>query len=256
MAAIVQNTFVDDWLHSVDDEDEMIRLANDVRHIHGEGGFEMRSWLSNSARVVQALMGGSESTNKCFDEPGSEFQKVLGMWWLPNSDELTFKHNFKPDVFDESSIPTKRQMLRVVMTIFDPLGLLGLFVIEAKAVLQDVWRSGVAWDEPVYNKERSAWWQWVRKLKYINDIRIPRCYVLASRSDDNQLHVFVDAGISAYAAVAFLRSNVIGEVQCSLVASKTRVTPLKPLSVPRLELMAAILGLRLAKFIQQEISTY
>ncbi|XP_049318197.1 uncharacterized protein LOC125780269, partial [Bactrocera dorsalis] len=254
VATIVENTFVDDWLHSMDDEEEMIRLATDVRFIHCEGGFEMRNWLSNSQRVLQALSSKHEPANKCFIEPGSELQKVLGMWWLPTSDELTFVHRFKPDIFNESTFPTKRQMLRVMMTIFDPLGLLGFILIKAKMILQDVWRSGVTWDEPVHDKERSAWWQWLRKLRCIDKIRIPRCYTFANRSSDNQLHIFVDASISAYAAVAFLRSSMGDKVHCCLVASKTRVAPLKPLSVPRLELMAAILGLRLAKFIRKELS--
>ncbi|XP_049308667.1 uncharacterized protein LOC125777625 [Bactrocera dorsalis] len=254
VATIVENTFVDDWLHSMDDEEEMIRLATDVRFIHCEGGFEMQNWLSNSKRVLQALSSKHEPANKCFIEPGSELQKVLGMWWLPTSDELTFVHRFKPDIFNESTFPTKRQMLRVMMTIFDPLGLLGFIVIKAKMILQDVWRSGVTWDEPVHDKERSAWWQWLRKLRCIDKIRIPRCYTFANRSSDNQLHIFVDASISAYAAVAFLRSSMGDKVHCCLVASKTRVAPLKPFSVPRLELMAAILGLRLAKFIRKELS--
>lgn len=60
VAAIVQNTFVDDWLQSVETEDEMIRLATEVRHIHSEGGFEMRHWLSNSERVLRVMAGQSE----------------------------------------------------------------------------------------------------------------------------------------------------------------------------------------------------
>ncbi|XP_020712610.1 uncharacterized protein LOC110117567 [Ceratitis capitata] len=254
VATIVSNTFVDDWLHSTDNEDEMVQLASDVRNIHSVGGFEMRNWLSNSKRVLQAMTSQSKLAIKCFLEPGSELQKVLGMWWLPISDELTFVHKFKPEVFNETRLPIKRQILRLVTTIFDPLGLLGFFVIQAKMFLQDVWRSGVAWDEPVQDRECSAWWQWLRRLHFVCQIRIPRCYQLASHSSDNQLHAFVDASISAYAAVAFIRSSIMNKIYCSLVASKTRVAPLKPLSVPRLELMAAILGLRLAKFIEQEVS--
>ncbi|XP_070067083.1 uncharacterized protein [Drosophila virilis] len=60
--------------------------------------------------------------------------------------------------------------------------------------------------------------------------------------------------MNTYAAVVFLRAELDGLVHRSLVASKTRVAPLKPVSIPRMELMAAVLGLRLAKCIQKEMS--
>ncbi|XP_036340974.1 uncharacterized protein LOC118750361 [Rhagoletis pomonella] len=254
VAAIVENTFVGDWLQSVETEDEMILLATEVPHIHKEGGFEMRHWLSNSKRVSRVMAGQSGLVDKCIEEPGNDAENVLGMWWRPHTDELMFVQQFKEQFFDELSIPTKREILRAVMTIFDPLGLLGFFVIKAKMILQDVWRSGVTWDEPIQDKERFAWWNWVRKLQSLNNVRIPRCYTFVSRCENLELHVFVDSSILAYAAVAYLRAEVKGEFYCSLVISKTRVAPLKPLSVPRLELMAAILGLRLARFAQDELS--
>lgn len=110
------------------------------------------------------------------------------MWWLPTSDELTFFQKFKPDVLDQSIFPTKRQMLRVVMNIFDPLGMLDFIVIKDKMISQDLWRAGVT---------------------------------LANRRSYNQLHLIVDAIISAYAGLAFPRSSMGDEIHCCFVASKT-----------------------------------
>ncbi|XP_053964298.1 uncharacterized protein LOC128867221 [Anastrepha ludens] len=252
--AIISNTFVDDWLQSADNEEELSRLATVVRWIHNEGGFEMRNWVSNSKKTLTALSANSTLLSRCFEEPEATIEKVLGMWWLPASDELTFVEKFPKEVFDEHTFPSKRQVLRTIMKIFDPLGLLGYVIIQAKIILQDIWRSGVNWDEPIREDDRSNWWNWLKRISSINNVKIPRCYLLSSCSQSNQLHIFVDASINAYAAVPYLRAEVGNAVNCSLLASKTRVTPLKPISIPRLELMAAVLGLRLAVFIGKQLS--
>ncbi|XP_036346934.1 uncharacterized protein LOC118756274 [Rhagoletis pomonella] len=124
---IHKNTYVDDWLHSADDEEELIELASQVKYIHGEGGFEMHNWLSNSERVQQAISGSKTQAEKCLEESGTLVEKLLGMWWLPQTDELTFVERFDKSVFEESAVYTKRIILRIIMTIYDPLGLLGFY---------------------------------------------------------------------------------------------------------------------------------
>ncbi|XP_017490185.1 PREDICTED: uncharacterized protein LOC108378397, partial [Rhagoletis zephyria] len=254
--AILRNTFVDDWLQSVSLEDDMIKLATTVRDIHADGGFEMRNWISNSRKVLLALTGQEDQADKYIEQPDQRHEKVLGMWWSPGADLLRFFEKFPNDVFDESKILTKRQILRIVMTVFDPFGLLGFFIIYAKILMQEIWRSGVSWDEPIKSKELEKWWRWIRCLRSIPDVRITRCYSLASSADHIELHTFVDASVDAYAAAVYLRAERKTEIACSLVMSKTRVAPLKPISIPRLELMAAILGLRLAKFVGSELSLH
>ncbi|XP_059225672.1 uncharacterized protein LOC131997855 [Stomoxys calcitrans] len=244
--AILNNMFVDDWLQSLDSDEEMIEMAKIVRFIHEEGGFEMRNWLSNSDRVLGELQKPKTQLQKSIADLDGKFEKVLGMWWTPSHDELTFIGKFGAEVFDESIIPTKRSVLRVIMSIFDPLGLLGQFVIQGKIIMQEIWRSGVNWDEPLCDKECEKWRAWTCLLPSLSNVRIPRCH---GHSSNVQLHTFVDASIDAYAAVTYLRVESEGNVKCSLIASKTKVAPLKPISVPKLELMAAIIGLRLSNFV-------
>ncbi|XP_036322121.1 uncharacterized protein LOC118736130 [Rhagoletis pomonella] len=248
--AINRNTYVDDWLQSVDTEREMITVAGQVKHIHSEGGFVMRKWLSNSAKVLEAISGTKAQSNKCLKESTATFEKVLGMWWMPQTDELTFVERFNRAVFNENIHPSKRSILRVIMSI----GLIGFYMIQAKIILQNIWRSGCVWDDPINEADCKAWWSWIRILPQITRIRIPRCYPLASRSPELQLHIFCDASTAAYATAAYLRAAVDGTVSFCLVASRSRVTPLKPVSIPRLELICAILGLRLSKFIRKEMT--
>ncbi|XP_053956131.1 uncharacterized protein LOC128861773 [Anastrepha ludens] len=254
VGAIHRNMYVDDWLQSVDTEKELIDLALQVKHIHGEGGFEMRNWLSNSTNALHAISRTAKQSGKLLQDPSMTYEKVLGIWWLPWSDEQTFFAKFDASICGNNSSVTKRSVLRVIMSVYDPLGLIGFFMIQAKIIMQNIWRSGVTWDAPVQKDEHEAWQSWVRLLPRIHDVRIPRCYPLASFTHDVQLHIFCDASSVAYAAAAYLRATVSGKVKCCLVASKSRVAPLKPVSIPRLELMGAILGLRLAKFIRNELT--
>ena len=99
----------------------------------------MRNWLSNSLKVLNCLDNNSSNSQKVIADPENKFENVLGMWWLPKMNELTFFENFNEDVYDQRVRPTKRSVLRVVMTIFDPIGLLENFVIYAKIVLQEIW---------------------------------------------------------------------------------------------------------------------
>jgi len=140
------------------------------------------------------------------------------------------------------------------MSIFDPLGLLGFFNVGAKIILQNIWRSGVSWVDAIKEPDEIDWMKWQALLPKLSDLRIPRYMSCSSNVKSLQLHMFVDASLDAYAAEAYLRVDLGDEIRCSLLASKTRVAPLKPISVPRMELMAAVLGLRLAKCLESELS--
>lgn len=150
MEAIVNNHYVDDLLDSMDTEADILQLANDVRLIHSKGGFTIRNWRSNSKNTLLAL-NASESEDLDLDVDqimGPE--KVLGMWWLTSEDCFSYKVSQKYkhcEYLNGKCRPTKRQVLSIVMTIFDPLGLVSFYVMYAKIVLQEIWRSACNWDE-------------------------------------------------------------------------------------------------------------
>lgn len=141
------------------------------------------------------------------------------------------------------------------MSYFDPLGLLSFLLVHGKILLQDIWRAGIQWDQTINDDQWEQWQKWNKVLRQIPTIRIPRCYfdkAVAQHYKHLQLHIFVDASEGAYAAAAYFRIiDPAGTAHCSLVAAKTKVAPLKPLSIPRLELQAAVLGTRLLNFVLQ-----
>ncbi|XP_053968959.1 uncharacterized protein LOC128870369 [Anastrepha ludens] len=249
--AVKKNHYVDDFIDCGDDEQSALELAQQVKKIHGAAGFNIRGWSSNSKFVVEQLEEDPMSVQSV-KEWGST-TKVLGMFWDPLSDNFKYICRFarlRRDVINESIIPTKREALQVLMSIFDPLGFVCCYTVGLKILLQDVWRSGLAWDDPLQDNLFDKWNQWKSTMPLITAAEIPRCYsLLLKDAEDVQLHTFVDAGESAYAAVCYLRVSKGNDVTVSLVAGKSKVAPLKPLSIPRLELQAAVIGVRLANMV-------
>lgn len=152
---------------------------------------------------------------------------------------ILFKVNHNkiaPDIIDGSRSPTKREVLRVAMSVFDPLGLLSCVMVHIKSTLQDIWRENTGWDEPISEKSNEQWQQWIKLVDVIEE-----------NKKEIQLHTFTDASEIAFAAVCYLRIEDENGVRCTLVSAKTKVAPTKPMSIPRLELQAAVLGSRLAE---------
>lgn len=133
------------------------------------------------------------------------------------------------------------------MSVFDPLGFLAAFLVYIKILLQEIWRSAKGWDEAIADSHYEKWLTWIDVLPKIETLRIPRCYRSHALSGGStELHVFVDASENAYAAVAYFRINTSERIDCALIGAKTKVAPQQPISIPRLELQAAVLGTRLA----------
>ncbi|XP_058816619.1 uncharacterized protein LOC131679884 [Topomyia yanbarensis] len=255
VGAIRNNHYVDDMLASVNTEEEAIQLAKDVHFIHEQGGFKMRGWISNSPNVMKALSSGDVPEKSMDVTSDIALEKVLGMWWNTESDDFRFKLSKErhADLLFGTKHPTKREVLSVLMSIYDPLGLIANFLMPLKLLLQEVWRSGVTWDEPIESRQLQKWKAWLCYLPQASSVRIPRCYI--SRSTGNEmmieLHTFVDASELGYCAVSYLRFEQEDRIECALVGAKTRVAPLKFVSIPRLELQAAVIGTRFAKSIQE-----
>ncbi|XP_055622976.1 uncharacterized protein LOC129766468 [Toxorhynchites rutilus septentrionalis] len=247
-------------LCSTETEQEAIKLAESVWFIHNQGGFEIRNWMSNSATVLSKL-NGNPCTERSLDLSSDlATEKVLGMWWCTQTDCFIYKINrarLGEDLLEGNRIPTKREVLRTMMTIYDPLGLIANYLMYLKVLLQEIWRTGVGWDEKVDQRCFEKWQTWLKLLPAIESLRISRCYRFQTSAENHtkvQLHVFVDASENSSAAVAYLRFTENVTTECSLVSAKTRVAPLKYLTIPRMELQAALIGARLAHSILQGLS--
>lgn len=254
--AIKNNHYVDDFLYSTDTIEEAIRISKEVKYIQNCAGFNLRNWCSNEAKVVERLDNYQQENMKPLSVGSDgETEKVLGVFWNSAEDLIVFRisnHILNNDAVGGIKHVTKRQVLKILMSIYDPLGLIGNFLMYLKVILQEIWKSGVGWDEPIKEDQLVKWKKWLQYLPDLENIRIQRCYLESLDNYNNtntQLHLFVDASENGYAAVAYLRVVRGNSIVCSLVGSKTRVAPLRTTSIPRLELMAALIGTRFANFI-------
>ena len=239
---ILSSTYTDDSLDSVETSFEAIKLYEELKCIWKNAGMDAKKWLSNNAEVMKhipqedrtMLIDLSENSNL-------PTTKTLGILWDANTDEFLFKVSAPESVTD-----SKRKFLKMISTVFDPLGFLSAFTVRAKIIMQSLWIKQLDWDETVDEQTMKEIDTWMQELDYINDIRIPRCLSASERSSIvRELHIFMDASEDAYAAVAYLRvldtrSENVANV--FFVCSKSRVAPIESLSIPRLELLAADLG--------------
>ena len=166
--------------------------------------------------------------------------KLLGVRWDTQQDEFWF--DFKDvTTFVKSLPPTKRSILRISAKMFDPLGLLSPFIIGAKILFQVLCKSKREWDLILDGDLLCQWKRLTEEFETVSGISIPQCYFSLEHSIvSQQLHGFSDASVRAYAAVVYLRTEYEnGHVRMCLIASKTRVAPLKEQTIPQLELLGA-----------------
>jgi hypothetical protein len=146
---------------------------------------------------------------------------------------------------------TKRSVLSLTAKIFDSIGFLTPLTVVMKMLFQQLCLSHIDWDDELSGDALQTWTKLLNELNCLNDVRIPRCY-FQFIPVQCEIHGFCDASDRAYAAVLYLRCTYDnGEVGVRLVASKSRVAPIMgPVSIPRLELLGAVLLARLmSKFL-------
>ena len=245
---LLNDVYMDDILHSTDTDEDAQKLAKDLDDALAKGGFSVKGWMSN--RPLDKDQDGREEKGIFY----AQQEKVLGINWDSKTDQLSLK--IKPDLLKASSTElklTKRMVLSTVAQIYDPLGFASAFTINAKILMQELWKSGVGWDEELPQTSRKEWLTYLNEMKVLEHISFPRCLLTKGTVNQPQLCIFSDASNKAFGACAYVRSMTQdGKYEVKLVAAKSRVAPLKQLTIPRLELQAAVLASRLAKAILEE----
>ncbi len=238
-----------DLLASKQNSDEATRLANDLIEILATGGFRLTKLMSNSREVLAAIPSSEVACDTihldCHELPQ---ERALGVKWCAEQDLLSLEPV-------KSEFPnTKRGILSSTSSVFDPLGLAAPCVIKAKLIIQELWRRAIDWDDELSNDILQKWQSWKESLKTSRTTAIPGWYGFHRDKCQNvQFHVFCDASEIAYGAVAYFRAVTSGQVNVSFVMNKTRLAPIKALTILRLELQAAVVATRLNSKILEEI---
>lgn len=249
--------YVDNFLHSTCTVEEAKDLVDDLRKLLSDGGFEIRQWASNLPSVIEDLPpeATSASSELWLSRSSSDLQEpTLGLRWNCLSDTLGYKH--RPL---EPSEPTMRTLYKVLASQYDPIGFIVPFTTRAKVLIQDLWKQDIGWDDPIHPQTlRDQWLSWEEELPNLPHLELPRPYTPVcadTPASTRQLHIFSDASERAYGSVAYLRTtDYKGQIHVSFVLARSRVAPKKHLSMPRLELSAALTGAQLASVLQTELT--
>lgn len=248
VAIILLQMYMDDIMTSLNTDEEAIRTRDQLIELLGKAGFKIRRWCSNRAKVLEDVPVEDRVANVNIEESELPCMKALGVRWDAETDMFTFRLSPPTDVEY-----TKRGFLKRLATVFDPLQMLAPFTIRARMAMQETWLMGLGWDDEFPEDLKSRCQKWLRQLPDLTRVQIPRCYrVLGRKVVDTSIHRMTDASQLAYAAVSYVRHKYEGgEVTVRFVAAKAKVTPTKAVSIPRLELMGAVLGIRLSEKVSE-----
>lgn len=236
---IREDFFVDDLISGCDTVEQAINISRDLQIILQRGGFELQKWASNNKDFLKSLDADKVTTKASFDLKLDGTIKALGLSWNLGEDEFRYHLQLEP----VSQNITKRTILSDLQRLFDPLGWIAPAIVTAKILIQKLWLEGVLWDQEI-NEQLKEEWKSIRKdLEHINKIKVKRWLnTLSTEKNQIYLHGFCDASEKAYAAVVYCRVITKQEgIKTYLIASRTKVAPVKTISLPRLELSGATL---------------
>ena len=240
---IARDLYVDNLVSGVSSTGEAIEFYKKTKEIFRSAAMNMCKWVSNSDKVMEKI--------DTIDKNSKDLEKVLGMVWKVRMDVLCYPNLKEVKI---KNFLTKRIMLKIIHGIFDPTGLIAPVLLKPKLLVQKCWKMNVDWDVKVPTVIEEEWDKWVSGMVILSDISIKRCVNLSVGSGNTyELIIFTDASKDAYAAAAYLKVSTLNHVECNLIFSKSRLCPVKEVSIPRLELLGVLIGCRISKFIVKEI---
>ena len=251
LRVVRENFYVDDCLYSGDNKERLCKIAREVNTLCSLGGFNLTKYVSSSKSVLESIP--TEHLGKNMPEylgGQSVIVKTLGVQWNLGKDRI----NIDINIFYVPN--TRRKLLSQIAAVYDPLGIVGPLMIEGRIIIQEMCRIKMGWDEVVSTSINDKISKWINKIQTCTHLTIQRCLRKYSGLDvvKYELHLFSDASEKAYGAVSYLKVFYENnQVSVVFLLGKTRVAPLKHVSVPRLELVAATTAVKLFLVIKREL---
>ena len=245
---ICDNIYVDNVLLGAESVEGAYEIYLESKDIFKKASMNLREWISNSSEFLK-LLPKSEIVK-------GNIVKTFGIPWHYREDYLQIEGvNFG----QLEKFVTKRRVLKLLAKIFDPLGLFTPVTFYGKVFLQELWKQGLQWDEPLLDCLYDEWKGILLKLRPLMTLKIPR--FVGNVSKLCELLVFCDASIKAYATALYLRIETQNSISANLVFSKMRLVSKGSnkkglrgnITLPRLELLAVTIGVRTANFVVKEL---
>ena len=241
----------------IDKNEESALRSEETQPKEDVGGHQVvETVVADEHKVEEEDMTYSKSVlgAPVIEDPGE--QKILGTLWNFHKDNLVF------DLTETASLakkvePTKRNVISTVSKFYDPLGVISPIIIPFKILFQELCKEKRDWDDPLEGSCKSTWHKLVAQLQASKPIILPRCYYTGIEGEviENELHGFCDASARAYGAVVYLRIVTTHGNYIRFIASKTRVAPLSNQTIPRLELLSAVVLARLMHSVKEALTS-
>ncbi|XP_070183219.1 uncharacterized protein [Littorina saxatilis] len=253
-AFLQRDFYVDDGLQAKDSVEEAADVLMKAREICEHGQLRLHKIVSNSKELLEYFPDSEVTSTKATElaVPCStpEIERTLGLHWCTDDDTLGFTDN------PRLGPSNRRGVLSTIASVYDPLGFLAPFLLTGKLILQELCRQELGWDDPLPPSLQERWEEWLKDLSRLGCVKVPRNYLPTDFGTvkNVELHHFSDASTAGYGQCSYLRfENHLGNIHSTLVVAKARVAPLRHVTVPRLELTAAVLSVKMARFLQEEL---
>ena len=225
---LLRSIYVDDVVSGTAEEGKSVQLYEEFRIMLAQGGFYLRKFVRSAS---------SEHESR------GELQQVLGVAWNPVQDYMIMDLR---NIAAEANLcnPTKRHIVSIASKVYDPIGIVSPVTVKFKMLLQDLHCAKIDWDQKISKHLLDYWSELIMSIKDSEPVLIPRSYFKPLSIESNvqwRLHGFSDASTRAYAAVVYLERCTGEDREVSFVSSKTRIAPTSAQTIPRLELLGALL---------------
>ncbi|XP_076032233.1 uncharacterized protein LOC143020014 [Oratosquilla oratoria] len=246
---LLRSFYVDDMLKSVALPEETIKVIEDTRSVLRHGGYNLTKFMINDVKLLESI-NEQDRAKEAKELTSNVHSKVLGIKWDVENDCFFFVSKGV-----QTQNVTRRVMLSQLVSTYDPLGLVLPIIVPVKILFQKPTRLKMSWEESIPISLCQKWLKWIASLYEISRLRFSRCvFPLELNGCTSELHHFCDASEVAFGACTYMRTiNQDGKVHVALLASKARVAPIKGVTIPRLEISAAVEAAKLDVVVRREL---
>lgn len=250
---IDRDFYVDDALKFVPTEHEAVELLKQTQTMLADSNLRLLKIASNKVKVIDAFPAEDRAKDlQALDLFKDDLpdQRSLGIKWNIMEDYFTFHIPLVEKPY------TRRGVLSTVNSIFDPLGFVCPVVIQGRLILRELSLQTTEWDSVLPEDMKGRWVEWQQSLQCLSEVHVPRPYTKMSLSQAKcvELCIFSDASMKAICAVSYLKVMARDDTtEVGFVLGKARLAPQPELTIPRLELCAAVMAVEMSEVICEEI---
>ncbi|XP_031549049.1 uncharacterized protein LOC116286634 [Actinia tenebrosa] len=250
---LLKDFYVDDGLTSVPTTTQAIKIVQDAQQMCAATNLRLHKFASNNAEVLEALPTEDRAKDlKDLDlrKDNIPIQRSLGTYWCIESDTFGFRIELKDKPL------TRRGILSTVSSVYDPLGAVSPVILVGKQILQSLCRKNTDWDDPEPDDILPQWEKWRSQLPLLENLKFNRCLKPPGFGTpvSSEIYSFSDASNAGIGQVSYIRfTNEENKHHVSFLMAESRVAPLKPVSIPRLELTAAVMSVNVTSMLTSEL---